>query len=85
MGSFGRAPLHLSPLPWGANSELLAENLDFARGPPRLEDSESRVEPRALRWSSCQNRKERCLFLLACLLHCLLACCLLAPFKWRGM
>ena len=36
MCSFGRAPPDLAPLPRGANSEFLAENLVLARPPPRL-------------------------------------------------
>ena len=36
MRSFGRAPPDLAPLPRGATGELLAQNLDLARAPPRL-------------------------------------------------
>ena len=35
MRSFGRAP-HLAPLPRGTTADLLAENLDLARPPPRV-------------------------------------------------
>ena len=36
MRSFGRAPPNLAPPPRGATGEVLAQNLDLARAPPRL-------------------------------------------------
>ena len=36
MRSFGRAPPDLAPQPRGATGDFLAQNLDLARGPPRL-------------------------------------------------
>ena len=38
MRSFGRAPPDLAPLPRGATGGFLAQNLDLARPPPRLQD-----------------------------------------------
>ena len=38
MRSFGRAPPDLAPPPRAATGEFLAENLDLARPPPRLQD-----------------------------------------------
>ena len=38
MRSFGRAPPDLAPPLRGATGEFLAENLDLARPPPRLQD-----------------------------------------------
>ena len=35
---FGRAPPDLAPPAWAATGEFLAQNLDMARPPPRLED-----------------------------------------------
>ena len=35
---FGRAPPNLAPPPRAATCELLAQNLDLARPPPRLQD-----------------------------------------------
>ena len=72
---FGRARPDLAPPPWAATAEFLAQNLDLARPPPRLQDGESRVEPEAMRWSNGQNDEEKCLLVVACLL--LLACCCL--------
>ena len=74
MRSLGRAPPDLAPPPRGATGEFLAENLDLARPPPRLQDGQDEVEAGAMRRSNGQNGKEKCLLLVACLL---LACCLL--------
>ena len=68
---FGRAPPDLAPPPPGATGEFLAQNLDLTRSPPGLQDGESRVEPGAMRPGNGQNRKEKCLLLVACWL---LAC-----------
>ena len=38
MCRFGRAPPDLVPPPQGATGEFLAQNLDLARAPPRLQD-----------------------------------------------
>ena len=35
---FGKAPPDLAPPPWAATGECLAQNLDLARTPPRLQD-----------------------------------------------
>ena len=77
MRSFGRAPPDLAPPPRGATGEFLAQNLDLAKPPPRLQDGQSRVESGAMRLSNGQNGKEKCLLLVACCLL-LVACLLLA-------
>ena len=38
MCSFGKAPPDLAPLPQCATGGVLAENLDLARAPPKLQD-----------------------------------------------
>ena len=81
MRSFGRAPPDLAPLLRGATGEFLAQNLDFARAPPRLRGGQSMVEPRGMRPSNGQNKKEKCLLLAYCLLvACLLVACLLVSW-----
>ena len=65
---FWGAPPELAPPPRAAIGEFLAQNLDFARPAPRLQDGEGRVEPGAMRRRNGQNSEEKCLLLLACCL-----------------
>ena len=77
---FGRAPRDLAPPPRAATGEFLAQNLDLARPPPRLQDGYMGKRSEALGRSNGQNSMETCLLLVAC-------CCLLllARFKGRGV
>ena len=73
---FGRAPPNLAPPPQAATGEFLAQNLDLARPPPRLQDGYMGRRSEALGRGNGQNGMATCL---------LLACCLLAKFKGRGV
>ena len=73
---FGRAPPDLAPPPRAATGEFLAQNLDLARPPPRLQDGYMGKRSEALGRSNGQNGKETCC--CCCLL-------LLAKFKGRGV
>ena len=75
---FGRAPPDLAPPPRAATGEFVAQNLDLARPPPRLQDGYLGKRPEALGRSNGQNGKETC-----CCCCCLLL--LLAKFKGRGV
>ena len=74
--SFGRAPPYLTPTPRAATGEFLAQNLDLARAPPRLQDGYMGKRFEALGRSNGQNGKETC---------CCCCCLLLAKFKGRGV
>ena len=74
LGRFGRAAPDLAPPPRAATGDFVAQNLDLARPPPGLRDGESRVEPRAMRWSNGQNNEEKCLLLVVACLLLLVAC-----------
>ena len=74
---FGRAPPDLASPPQVATGEFLAQNLDLARAPPRLQDGYMGKRCKALERSNGQNGMET--FML------LVACCLLAKFKGRGV
>ena len=76
---FGRAPPDLAPPPRAATGEFLAQNLDLAMPPPRLQDGDMDKRSEALGWSNGQNGKETCCCCCCC---CLL---LLAKFKGRGV
>ena len=69
----------LAPMPWAATDELLAQNSDLARAPPRLEDDYIGERSQALGQSNGQNSMET--FLLSFLL---LLLPLLAKIKRRG-
>ena len=77
---FRRAPPDLAPPPRAATGDFLAQNLDLARPPPRLQDGYMGKRSEALGRSNGQNGMETCLLLLV-------ACCclLLAKFKGRGV
>ena len=77
---YGRAPPHLAPPARAATVEFLAQNLDFARAPRRLQDGKCGVKPEALRRCNGHNEMVACLLVgVAC------CCCLLAKFKGRGV
>ena len=63
---FGRAPPDLAPPPRAATGEFLAQNLDSARPPPRLQDCHTGKRSEALGRSNGQNGTETCCCLLAC-------------------
>ena len=65
---FGRAPPDLAPTPWAATGEFLAQNLDLARPPPRLQDGYMGKRSEALGRSNGQNGIETCCCLLLLLL-----------------
>ena len=65
---FGRAPPDLAPPPRGATGEFLAQNLDLARAPPRLQDGCMGNRSEAMGRSNGQNGMETCLLLVACCL-----------------
>ena len=71
---FGRAPTNLAPTPRAATGEFLAQNLDLAKPPPRLQDGYMGKRSEALARSNGQNGKETCC-----------CCLLLAKFKGRGV
>ena len=56
--------------------KFLAQNLDLARPPPRLQDGYMGKRSEALGRGNGQNGMETCLLLVACCLL-LVACCLL--------
>ena len=76
---FGRAPPNLAPPPRAATGEFLAENLDLARAPPRLQGGYMGQRSEALGRGNGQNGTEKSLLLLLLLLL------LLAKFKGRGV
>ena len=61
---FGRAPPNLAPTPRAASGEFLAQNLDRARPPPRLQDAYMGKRSEALGRSDGQNGMETCCCLL---------------------
>ena len=61
---FGRAPPNLAPTPRGPTGEFLAEILDLARPPPRLQDGYMGKRSEALGWGKGQNGMETCLLLV---------------------
>ena len=61
---FGRTPPNLAPTPRAATDEFLAENLDLARPPPRLQDGYMGKRSEALGRSNGQNDMETCLLLV---------------------
>ena len=61
---FGRAPPNLAPPPRAATGEFLAQNVDLARAPPRLQDGYMGKRTEALGGSNGQNGIEKCLLLL---------------------
>ena len=65
---FGRTPPDLAPPPRAATDEFLAQNLDLARTPPRLQDGYMGRRSEALGRSNGQNGMETCLLLLLLLL-----------------
>ena len=67
---FGRAPPYLAPPPRGATGEFLAQNLDSARPPPRLQDGYMGKKSEALGRSNGQNGMETCCCLLLLLVVC---------------
>ena len=73
---FGRAPPDVSPLLRAATGEFVAQNLDLARPPPRLQDGYMGRRSEALGRSNGQNGMETCLLLVACC-SLLVACFLL--------
>ena len=74
---FGGAPPDLAPPPRAATGEFLAQNLDLARRPPRLQDGYMGKRSEALGWSNGRNGTETCLLLVV-------ACCLLLLAKFKG-
>ena len=74
---FGMAPPDLAPPPRADTGEFLAQNLDLAKPPPRLQDGYMGKRSEELGWSNGQNGTETC---CCC---CLLL--LLAKFKGRGV
>ena len=82
---FGRAPSDGAPTHQAATGEFLAQNLDLARPPPRLQDGYMGERPEALGRSNGQNGMETCLWLLLLSLLLLLLLLLLAKFKGRGV
>ena len=78
--SLGRTPPDLAPTPRAATGEFLAQDLDLARPPHRLQDGYMGKRSEALGWSNGQNGKETC-----CCFLLVVACCLLAKFKGRGV
>ena len=79
---FGRASPDLAPPPRAATGEFLAQNLDLARPPPRLQDGYMGKRFEALGQSNGQNGTETC---CCCSLLLLLLLLLLAKFKGRGV
>ena len=79
MRRFGRAPPDLAPPPRAATGEFMAQNLDLARPPPRLQDGYMGKRFETLGRSNGQNGKETCCCCCCC------CCLLLAKFKGRGM
>ena len=77
---FGRAPPDLAPPPRAATGEFLAQNLDLARAPPRLQDGYMGKRSEALGQSNGQNGKETCCCCCCCLL--LVACCPSPNSRW---
>ena len=73
---FGRVPPDLAPSPRAATGVFLAQNLDLARAPPRLQDGCMGKRFEALGRSNGQNGTETC---------CCLLLLLLAKFKGRGV
>ena len=71
----GRAPPELPPPPRAAKGEFLAQNLEWARPSPRLQDGYIGKRSQALGRSNGQNGMETCCYLLL----------LLAKFKERGV
>ena len=65
---FGRAPPDLAPPPRAATGEFLAQNLDLARPPPRLQDGYMSKRSEALGRGNGQNGTEKCLLWLLLLL-----------------
>ena len=61
---FGRAPPDLAPPPRATTGEFLAQNLDLARPPPRLQDGYMGRRSEALGRSNGQNGMETSLLLL---------------------
>ena len=57
---FGRAPPDLAPPPRAATGEFVAQTLDVARPPPRLQDGYMGKRPEALGRSNGANGKETC-------------------------
>ena len=75
----------MAPRPRAATGEFVAQNLDLARAPPRLQDGYISKRSEALGRSNGQNGMETCLLLLvACLLLPLLLL-LLARVKGTGV
>ena len=70
---FGRGPPDLASPPWPATGEFLAQTLDLARPPPRLQDGYMGRRSEALGRGNGQNGMMPCLLLVACCL--LLAAC----------
>ena len=62
--TFGRAPPDLAPTPRAATGEFLAQNLDLARAPPRLQDGYMGKRSEALGRSNGKNGTETCLLLV---------------------
>ena len=75
---FGRAPPDLAPTPRAATGGFLAERLDLARAPPRLQEGYMGKRFQALGQSIGQNSKETCCCCCCC-------CLLLAKLKGRGV
>ena len=67
---FGRAPPDLAPPPRAATGEFLAQNLDLARAPPRVQDGYMGKISEALGRGNGQNGMETC----CCLLLVVVAC-----------
>ena len=67
---FGRAPPNLAPTPQAATGEFLAQNLDLARPPPRLQDGHMGKRSEALGRSNGQNGMETCLLLVVVVVAC---------------
>ena len=61
---FGRAPPNLAPPPRAATGEFLAQNLDLARPPPRLQGGYMGKRSEALGRGNGQNGTEKCLLLV---------------------
>ena len=61
---FGRAPPDLAPPPRAATGEFLAQNLDLAKAPPRLQDGHMGKRSEALGRSNGQNGTETCCLLV---------------------
>ena len=64
VGRFGRAPSNLAPPTRAAIGEFLAQNLDLARAPPRLQGGYMGKRSEALGRGNGQNGTEKCLLLV---------------------